>query len=124
MQDSHPAANAELITAANILRGTPHLLIAARGTSAHAGDFARYHYARRLGLLSSMTPLSLFADPFPGPALAGAVMLAISQSGSSPDLVAAVRKARCAHGATTLALTNSTSSALAKQSDVVISLST
>lgn len=116
------AAPPELTAAAEALHEAPHLLIAAHGSSAHAGDFARYHYADRLQLLASPIPPALFADPSPGPALGGAALLAISQSGASPDLIATVRKARHNHGAITLAITNSANSPLAQEADLAIDL--
>jgi glutamine---fructose-6-phosphate transaminase (isomerizing) len=122
LRESPSAGQPQLAAAANALRGAPHLLVAAHGSSAHAGDFARYHYADRLQLLVSPIPPALFADPAPGPALGGAALLAISQSGASPDLVATVRKARHCHSALTLALTNSTTSQMAREAEHVIDL--
>ncbi len=62
----------------------------ARGSSDHAATFARYLIETRLGLLTSSAAPSVSSVYEARPDLAGTLMLAISQSGASPDLLAAV----------------------------------
>jgi glucosamine--fructose-6-phosphate aminotransferase (isomerizing) len=88
------------------------VLIAARGTSDHAALYAKYlvEVRRQLpaGLVSPST-LTLYASR---PDLSNVLFLAISQSGSSPDLVGSVEAARSC-GALTVAVTNNPASPLA-----------
>ena len=105
------------------LRATPPraLVTCARGSSDHAATFARYLIETRLGLLTSSASPSVSSVYDARPDLAGTVMLAISQSGTSPDLLATVSTARAA-GARIVALVNAESSPLAQLADDVIPL--
>ena len=105
------------------LRATPPraLVTCARGSSDHAATFARYLIETRLGLLTSSASPSVSSVYDARPDLAGTVMLAISQSGASPDLLATVSTARAA-GARIVALVNAESSPLAQLADDVIPL--
>jgi glutamine---fructose-6-phosphate transaminase (isomerizing) len=85
----------------------------ARGSSDHAATFARYLIETRLGLLTSSAAPSVSSIYEAQPDLAGALMLAISQSGASPDLLAAVGSARAA-GAHIVAMVNAPDSPLAQ----------
>ncbi|HET8899837.1 MAG TPA: SIS domain-containing protein [Rhodanobacteraceae bacterium] len=92
-----------------------------RGSSDHAATYAKYALETRLGIVTaSLSPSveSVYGKPLD---LAGALFIAISQSGKSPDLVASASAARAA-GATVLSLLNVTDSPLAAASDVVIPL--
>jgi len=93
----------------------------ARGSSDHAATFARYLIETRLGLLTSSAAPSVSSVYDARPDLAGSLMLAISQSGASPDLLATVSSARAA-GACVLALVNAESSPLAQLADEVLPL--
>jgi glutamine---fructose-6-phosphate transaminase (isomerizing) len=105
------------------LRQTPPraVVTCARGSSDHAATFARYLIETRLGLLTSSAAPSVSSVYDARPDLAGAVMLAISQSGASPDLLAAVSSARAA-GAHIVALVNAEDSPLAQLADDLIPL--
>jgi glucosamine--fructose-6-phosphate aminotransferase (isomerizing) len=105
------------------LRASPPraLVTCARGSSDHAATFARYLIETRLGLLTSSAAPSVSSVYDARPDLAGTVMLAISQSGASPDLLATVSAARAA-GARIVALVNAESSPLAQLADDVIPL--
>ena len=105
------------------LRASPPraLITCARGSSDHAATFARYLVETRLGLLTSSAAPSVSSIYDARPDLAGTVMLAISQSGASPDLLATVSAARAA-GARIVALVNAESSPLAQLADDVIPL--
>jgi glucosamine--fructose-6-phosphate aminotransferase (isomerizing) len=114
---------APLARLAERLRRTPPraLVTCARGSSDHAATFARYLVETRLGILTSSAAPSVSSVYEARPDLAGAVMLAISQSGASPDLLAAVSSAR-AGGAHIVALVNAEGSPLAQLADDLIPL--
>jgi glucosamine--fructose-6-phosphate aminotransferase (isomerizing) len=91
----------------------------ARGSSDHAADFAAYLLGLRLGLATASIPPSLSSVYGRALRLDSVLVLAISQSGESPDLVAAIDSARSG-GAFTLALVNQSGSPLGKAVDAEI----
>jgi glutamine---fructose-6-phosphate transaminase (isomerizing) len=93
----------------------------ARGSSDHAATFAKYLIETRLGVLTSSAAPSVSSVYDTRPDLSDSVCLAISQSGASPDLLAAVGKAREA-GAIVVALGNAQDSPLAQRADHVVPL--
>jgi glucosamine--fructose-6-phosphate aminotransferase (isomerizing) len=93
----------------------------ARGSSDHAATFAKYLIETRLGVLTSSAAPSVSSVYDTRPELANSVCLAISQSGASPDLLAAIGKAREA-GAMVVALVNAQDSPLAQRADHVVPL--
>jgi glutamine---fructose-6-phosphate transaminase (isomerizing) len=93
----------------------------ARGSSDHAATFAKYLLETRCGVLTSSGAPSVSSVYSARPDLAGALCLAISQSGKSPDLLAAADAARAA-GALVVALVNDEHSSLAQRADHVIPL--
>lgn len=93
----------------------------ARGSSDHAATFARYLIETRAGVLTSSAAPSVGSIYEATPNLAGTVVLAISQSGRSPDLLAAAKQAS-AQGALIVALSNAEESPLAGLADVAIPL--
>src|SRR5581483_2001762 len=97
------------------------LVTCARGSSDHAATFAKYLIETRLGVLTSSAAPSVSSVYGTRPDLANTVCLAISQSGASPDLLAAVGKAREA-GAMIIALVNAADSPLARHADHVVPL--
>jgi len=118
------AANAERVARlAERLRGAPPraVVTCARGSSDHAATFARYLIETRLGLLTASAAPSVSSVYEVAPDMVGAVMIAISQSGASPDLLAAVSRART-NGARIIALVNAESSPLAQLADDLIPL--
>lgn len=117
-------ANAGTIEAlAQRLRANPPRVVVtcARGSSDHAATFARYLIETKAGVLTSSAGLSVSSVYDASPNLEGALYLAISQSGKSPDLLAAVRAAKAA-GAYAVALVNVVDSPLAALADEVIPL--
>ena len=103
-------------------RAPPRAVVTcARGSSDHAATFARYLIETRLGLLTSSAAPSVSSVYDAAPALAGTLMLTISQSGASPDLLAVVSRARAA-GARIVALVNAEGSALAQLADDLLPL--
>lgn len=97
-------------------------VICGRGSSGHAGVFLRYLIETRLGLPVSATAPSVTTALHRPLRLAGALFLVVSQSGGSPDLVAATAAARAA-GAMTLALVNVEASPVARAAAEVVGLS-
>lgn len=94
----------------------------ARGSSDHAATYAKYlieTYTKTI--TSSAAPsVSSIYDAYPD--MRGTLFIAISQSGKSPDLLAAVEGAK-QRGAYVLALCNSTSAPLATTADALLPLS-
>jgi glucosamine--fructose-6-phosphate aminotransferase (isomerizing) len=97
-----------------------HLVIAARGSSDNAARYLQYLSGRELGLLTALATPSLYVGDRPIN-LAGAVVLGISQSGQSPDIVSVMKAAR-QQGRPTISITNDVGSPLARHTDVVIPL--
>ncbi len=96
-------------------------VIAARGTSDHAAIYAQYILGARNGLLvapAAPSLVSLYGAP---PLLRRAVVLGISQSGRSPDVVSVLVESR-RQGALTVAITNDPASELALAAEYVIEL--
>jgi glucosamine--fructose-6-phosphate aminotransferase (isomerizing) len=90
-----------------------------RGSSDHAATYARYLVETRLGILSSSLSPSIFSV-FKAPlSLRDMLCLVISQSGRSPDLLAAAQAARDS-GAIVVALVNDRDSPLAEIASVVL----
>jgi glucosamine--fructose-6-phosphate aminotransferase (isomerizing) len=97
----------------------PLCVICGRGSSGHAGVFLRYLVETRLWLpVSASAPsvITAFRTPLK---LRDALFVVISQSGRSPDLVAATKSARAA-GARTIAIVNATSSPVSDEAEFVI----
>ena len=93
----------------------------ARGSSDNAATFAKYLIETRLNILTSSAAPSVSSVYEATPNLAETVFVAISQSGASPDLLAAVRAAKDA-GALVVALVNMESSPLAQAADFTVPL--
>lgn len=108
-------------SAAAVLARCDHLVIAARGTSDNAARFAQYVFGRELRLTVGLAAPWLYRDVRRSPRLAGAAVLAISQSGRSPDIILVLRAAQ-AQGRPTIAITNSMDSELSAHADVVVPL--
>jgi glucosamine--fructose-6-phosphate aminotransferase (isomerizing) len=97
-----------------------HLVIAARGSSDNVATYLQYLVGQELGLLTALATPSLYADPR-HVNLTGAMVVGISQSGRSPDIVSVLEAGRV-QGRPTIAITNDGDSPLARQADVVIPL--
>ena len=93
----------------------------ARGSSDHAATFAKYLIETRTGILASSAAPSISSVYASKADLEGVLFVAISQSGASPDLLAAASAAREA-GALVLALVNAEDSALARTAHHTIPL--
>jgi len=93
----------------------------ARGSSDHAATYAKYLIESHAHVATSSAAPSISSIYAAGTDLHGAVFIAISQSGRSPDLLATVENAR-ASGARVIALCNSPDSPLATGADYFIPL--
>jgi glucosamine--fructose-6-phosphate aminotransferase (isomerizing) len=100
-------------------RGVHWVLIAARGTSDHAALYAKYLWGSRNGLPVALAAPSLYTLYQTPPRLQSVLVVGISQSGQSPDIVSVVADGR-RQGAPTLAITNDLSSPLAKAAEMVL----
>lgn len=98
-----------------------HVVLAARGTSDNAGRYAKYVLGAMNGLTVALATPSLFSIYERPPRFDRALVMAISQSGRSPDIVAVLAEAR-RQGALTAALTNAPDSVLAGQADIIVDL--
>jgi len=117
------SAGAELkrIGAALWARSPSVVITCARGSSDHAATYAKYAIETRVGVpVASAAPsvASVYASRLRAE---GAVCLAISQSGRSPDLLATVSSLKQA-GACVVALVNDTGSPLVGIADEVFGL--
>lgn len=92
------------------------VLLTARGTSDNAALYAKYLLEIQLGLPCGLTSMSTTTAYGARPDLTDVLVITVSQSGGSPDLVASTRAAREA-GAITLAVTNNPDSPLAAVSE-------
>lgn len=92
------------------------VLFVARGTSDNAALYAKYLVETRLGLPAGLASPSTFTIYDSRVEMRDVLMVAISQSGSSPDLTEPVSRARDA-GAITLAVTNASFSPLASRAE-------
>ncbi len=102
-------------------RSAPVAVLCGRGSSGHAATHLRYLIETRLGIPVSSAAPSVSTVFGARLKLAGALFIVISQSGKSPDLVAATKAARAA-GAQTVAIVNEAESAVALAAEHVIPL--
>jgi glucosamine--fructose-6-phosphate aminotransferase (isomerizing) len=98
-----------------------HVVIAARGTSDHAAIYAQYLMGVRLRIPVALAAPSIVSLYGVEPRFPGTLVIGISQSGASPDVVGVVDAAR-RQGAPTIAITNEPGSALAGAAEHVIDL--
>ena len=96
-------------------------VLAARGTSDNAALYAQYLFAVRNGLIAALATPSTITLYGGRPRMADALVLGISQSGRSPDIIAVLDEAG-RQGALTISMTNDPESPLAKAADHVIDL--
>jgi glucosamine--fructose-6-phosphate aminotransferase (isomerizing) len=98
-----------------------YALIAARGSSDHAATYAKYAWAGLTGYPVALATPSLHTLYGTPPRMGGALVVGISQSGQSPDIVAVLEEGK-RQGRPTLAITNDGTSPLAAAADHVIEL--
>ncbi|MEO5559275.1 MAG: SIS domain-containing protein [Dokdonella sp.] len=118
--EANEAVIAEL--ASSLHRHPPRLIATgARGSSDNAATFAKYLFETRLGVTTTSAAPSVQSIYAAEQDLDGALFLAISQSGKSPDLVDQADAAKRA-GARVVAMVNVVDSPLAHTADFVIPL--
>lgn len=100
-----------------------YVLIAARGSSDHAATFAQYALGAIARLPVALATPSLLTRYGRPPIVERALVMGISQSGLSPDIVEVVAEGR-RQGAVTVALTNDPESPLAEAAEHVVDLRT
>jgi glucosamine--fructose-6-phosphate aminotransferase (isomerizing) len=108
----------EVEEVARALRRRPvrHVVIAARGSSDNAARYAQYIFGVFNHLTITLAIPSLFTRYGAPPRMDDAIVVGISQSGQSPDLVAVVEEGR-RQGCPTLAITNAPGSPLTTVAD-------
>ena len=111
----------ETIAASLRARAIRRVLIAARGTSDHAALYAQYVLGIRHRLSVALGTPSIVSLYHVVPDLEDTLVIGISQSGESPDIVAVIAAAR-EQDAPTVAITNEPDSALAAAADRTIDL--
>ncbi len=95
--------------------------LAARGTSDNAARYGQYLFGGINRLPVALTAPSLFTTYRTPPRLGDALVIGISQSGQSPDIVEVLEEAR-RQGAPTIAITNDGNSPLALAAEHVLLL--
>jgi glucosamine--fructose-6-phosphate aminotransferase (isomerizing) len=109
-------------TAALLRQKDAHwIYLAARGSSDHAATYAKYALGIRNRIPISLAAPSIFSLYGTALDLQHAVVLAISQSGASPDILSVVTGA-LAQGRPAAAITNTRSSPLASQASTVLDI--
>ena len=105
------------------LRSSPPRMVVtvARGSSDHAATFAKYLIETRAGVITASSAPSVASVYGASQDLRDCLFLALSQSGRSPDLLAAAAAARHA-GAFVVALVNDEASPLAAAADEALPL--
>lgn len=97
-------------------RAPRFVMFAARGTSDHAALYAKYLVEVKLGLPAGLASPSTITAYAARPDLRDVLLVSVSQSGGSPDLVETTERAR-EYGAITLAVTNAPDSGLAQAAE-------
>lgn len=98
-----------------------YAFLAARGTSDNAGRYANYLWGAHNGLPLALATPSLFTYYQSPPRLNNALVVGVSQSGQSPDIVSVLEEGR-RQNCLTLAITNMPNSPLAKTADFVLDI--
>jgi glucosamine--fructose-6-phosphate aminotransferase (isomerizing) len=102
-------------------RNVPYAFLAARGTSDNAGRYANYLWGAHNQLPMALATPSLFTYYKSPPHLQNALVVGVSQSGQSPDIVSVLEEGR-KQDCLTLAITNAPDSPLAKAADFVLDI--
>jgi glucosamine--fructose-6-phosphate aminotransferase (isomerizing) len=97
------------------------IFLAARGTSDHAGIYAKYLWGAYNQMPIALAAPSLFSVYQQPPRLKHTLVVGISQSGESPDIVSVIAEGR-RQGALTLSITNAPQSPLAQASELHVNV--
>lgn len=107
---------------ARLRKHPPRVVVTcARGSSDHAATYAKYMIEAHTGVLASSAAPSVSSVYEAAANMQGALFIAISQSGRSPDLLTATQSAK-ASGALTVALCNSEDAPLMSLADAAVPL--
>lgn len=117
----HNLENVKAIGAALRGRNIQYAFMAARGTSDNAARYANYLWGAYNRLPVALATPSLFSIYHQPPQLHGALVIGISQSGQSPDIVNVLTEGK-KQGRPTLAITNAPDSPMAQAADFVIDI--
>jgi len=112
-------ATVEAVADAVRKRKPAYILIAARGTSDNAARYGQYLFGAVNKLQVALATPSLFTRYELPPVIGNALVVGISQSGESPDIMRVVQEAR-KQGALTVGITNTLGSPLASTAEHVI----
>jgi len=99
------------------------VLLAARGTSANACRYANYLFGNRNQLPVALAAPSLYTNYQTPPKIKNTLVIGISQSGQSPDIVSVLKDAK-KQNCLSLAITNHPDSPLGQAADFVLDLQT
>lgn len=113
--------NVEQIARAIQSRDIQFAFLAARGTSDNAGRYANYLWGAMNSLPLALATPSLFTYYQKPPKLKNALVIGISQSGQSPDIVNVLQEGK-RQGNLTLAITNAATSPLVQAADFLIDI--
>jgi glucosamine--fructose-6-phosphate aminotransferase (isomerizing) len=102
-------------------RAPEYVFLAARGTSDNAGRYASYLWGGMCKLSVALATPSLFTFYDTPPNLSSALVVGVSQSGQSPDIVSVIREGR-RQNALTLALVNELNSPLSNEASLVVDI--
>jgi glucosamine--fructose-6-phosphate aminotransferase (isomerizing) len=102
-------------------RNIQYVFLAARGTSDNAGRYANYLWGAHNQLPLALATPSLFTYYQSPPKLQDALVVGISQSGQSPDIVSVLEEGR-KQNCLTLAITNVSDSPLGKNADFILDI--
>ena len=100
-------------------RGCSGVFLAARGSSDNAGLYAKYLWGAHNQLPVALAAPSLFTLYASPPTIKDMLVVGISQSGQSPDIVSVIKEGR-AQGALTLAITNDPASPIANAAEFIV----
>jgi glucosamine--fructose-6-phosphate aminotransferase (isomerizing) len=109
-------ARVEKIAATIRSHAVSFVFLAARGSSDNAGRYANYLWGAANHLALALATPSLFTFYQSPPVLKDALVVGVSQSGKSPDIVSVIQEGR-RQGCLTLAITNAPDSPLAQAAD-------
>jgi glucosamine--fructose-6-phosphate aminotransferase (isomerizing) len=101
--------------------GALFAVLAARGTSDNAARYGQYVLGVRNRLVVSLAAPSILTRYRVAPRMGGSLVIGLSQSGQSPDVVAVVAEGR-RQGAVTVAVTNDPRSPLAEAAELTFDL--
>lgn len=98
-----------------------YVIIAARGTSDNAARYAQYLFGLQHHIQVALATPSLLTMYGAAPVMKSALVIGISQSGQSPDIVSVLTEGK-KQGCPTLAITNDPGSPLAQAADYILPL--